>query len=94
MIYPLNAHLLSAWIEICMAIRIIFEHTSCLILILLCDKKFVQFFSTGSNFLHIVITHNKRAPLHASYLFPFESYTTADDENDKKKIFFVSFVKN
>ena len=33
----------------------------------------------------------KQAPLHASNYFPFESYTNADDENDKETIF-ISFV--
>ena len=58
-----------------------------MLLILLYDNKFVQFLCTGSSFLHIMITHNvdlckKRAPLHASNHFSFESYTFADDEND------------
>ena len=47
----------------------------------------MQFVSTASSFLHIMLRHNvdfckKRAPLHASNNFPFELYSITDDENE------------
>ena len=65
--------------------------------ILICDKKkIVQFLSTLSSFIHIMIRHNfckNELPLYASNYFLFELYSIGNDENEKETTF-ISFMKN
>ena len=66
-----------------------------MILILMCEYKFVQFLSTGSSFLQIEITHNvdfcESEPRFTLLIFvTFDSFTT-ETRNDKNffKILFL-----
>ena len=83
----------SSGIWICMTIRLLFKQIAYSIFYRVIIK-IVEFLSSVSSFhnTYIMIRHNavfvKRAPLHASLLYPI-----ADDENEYKTIFLL-FVKN